>query len=337
MAKDTKDQLTLSVEGRPVSPPVVPGSAEARRTTAGSGRKLSALLRKSNPAGLLLKTLLASSTLWSSPLCLLRWRASAFGTMKTKTGGRSSRLSFRLVPLALSTDEIEYGSSHGEGMFRTPLATDGSKMGHGNLPHQVRKLATAGGKMFATPCAGRFNESEPLEKWEARRQRVKALKKNGNGFGAPLGVQVRMFPTPTVTGNNNRKGLSPKSGDGLATAVRRMFATPQARDFRTGEGKRWVDEKRSRNLNDQVAFLSGHRLLPTPTCQDSSNNAGESQFDRNSLPLNAVVGGALNPEWVEWLMGFPVGWTDLKGLATPSFRKSRSRSASRSRSCTTSS
>jgi hypothetical protein len=27
--------------------------------------------------------------------------------------------------------------------------------------------------------------------------------------------------------------------------------------------------------------------------------------------------GALNPQWVEWLMGFPVGWTDLGDSATP--------------------
>jgi hypothetical protein len=26
--------------------------------------------------------------------------------------------------------------------------------------------------------------------------------------------------------------------------------------------------------------------------------------------------GKLNPQWVEWLMGYPVGWTDLKGSET---------------------
>ncbi len=52
------------------------------------------------------------------------------------------------------------------------------------------------------------------------------------------------FPTPTVNGNYNRKGVSKKSGDGLATKV----------------------------------------------------------------------GGNLNPMWVEWLMGFPLAWTDLKPL-----------------------
>jgi hypothetical protein len=27
--------------------------------------------------------------------------------------------------------------------------------------------------------------------------------------------------------------------------------------------------------------------------------------------LNDQIGGQLNPMWVEWLMGFPIGWTDL--------------------------
>lgn len=57
-------------------------------------------------------------------------------------------------------------------------------------------------------------------------------------------------------------------------------------------------------------------LLPTPTCQDAKNNGGKSQTERNTPPLNAIVGGPLNPVWVEWLMGWPIGWTDLKHSAT---------------------
>ena len=30
--------------------------------------------------------------------------------------------------------------------------------------------------------------------------------------------------------------------------------------------------------------------------------------------------GQLNPSWVEWLMAWPIGWTDLKPLATDKFR-----------------
>ena len=69
------------------------------------------------------------------------------------------------------------------------------------------------------------------------------------------------------------------------------------------------------------------RMFPTPTVQDASNNGGPSQYERNSLPLNAVAGGSLNPEWVEWLMGYPSGWTDLGALETPSSPKSSRKSA----------
>ncbi len=80
------------------------------------------------------------------------------------------------------------------------------------------------------------------------------------------------WPTPTVKGNHNRKGASAKSGDGLATAVRR-FATPMARDWRSGK-------------------------------------ASAATHAKNCRPLSEQIGGSLNPPWVEWLMGWPIGWTD---------------------------
>jgi hypothetical protein len=98
---------------------------------------------------------------------------------------------------------------------------------------------------------------------------------------------ARLWPTPTVYGNYNRKGASLTSGDGLATAVR--LATPQARDFRTGQRSQWENPRRSRNLNDQI-------------------------------------GGQLNPTWVAWLMGYRLEWDACAPTATRSSRKSRRRS-----------
>jgi site-specific DNA-cytosine methylase len=40
--------------------------------------------------------------------------------------------------------------------------------------------------------------------------------------------------------------------------------------------------------------------------------------------------GQLNPTWVEWLMGFPLGWTDLQPSGTPSSPRSPSSSAGES-------
>jgi len=109
----------------------------------------------------------------------------------------------------------------------------------------------------------------------------------GSSGRPALGKQVQLvdavkWPTPTVCGNYNRKGASPTSGDGLATAVLKC-ATPTARDWRSGK-------------------------------------ASQATMERNSRPLSEQIGGSLNPTWVEWLMGWPLGWTDLKPLATDRFR-----------------
>lgn len=50
-------------------------------------------------------------------------------------------------------------------------------------------------------------------------------------------------------------------------------------------------------------------LWPTPTQADGLGGAGSSGRD-GGLNLRTAVGpGGLNPAWVEWLLGFPSGWT----------------------------
>jgi hypothetical protein len=34
-----------------------------------------------------------------------------------------------------------------------------------------------------------------------------------------------------------------------------------------------------------------------------------------------AVGGRLSPTWVEWLMGWPLGWTDLKPLVMDKYQQ----------------
>jgi len=126
-----------------------------------------------------------------------------------------------------------------------------------------------------------------------------------------------LWPTPNAAdalggpGNQGRQG-----GLNLRTAV--AWATPQARDYRTGEAHRWDDPSRSRNLNDQAA------IWPTPKSRDHKSGKGKASAQRDSPGLEVVVylsdGGKLNPVWVEWLMGWPLGWTDLKPLAMDRFR-----------------
>jgi hypothetical protein len=132
---------------------------------------------------------------------------------------------------------------------------------------------------------------------------------SGNELGHAVNQSLR-WPTPRTT------GLDGGSNSRKAAKARGMWPTPRATDDRaSGPGAN--DEALLRraasgwglNLSEAVQVRT---RFPTPTVQDAENNGGPSQSKRNTPPLNAVAGGALNPTWVEWLMGFPLGWTDLE-------------------------
>jgi hypothetical protein len=100
------------------------------------------------------------------------------------------------------------------------------------------------------------------------------------------------------------------------------------RDVREAQGKvpKWPtptadDANNVTRTSGQFKSLTRAVMLPTPTVNDSKNNGAASQLERQSPNLNAVVGGALNPTWVEWLMGWPLGWTDCGASATDRFRE----------------
>ncbi len=62
------------------------------------------------------------------------------------------------------------------------------------------------------------------------------------------------------------------------------------------------------NLTNAVAM----RLLTTPCAADATGTTG----GKNHRSLRTDVAGQLNPMWVEWLQGFPIGWTDLNASET---------------------
>lgn len=56
-------------------------------------------------------------------------------------------------------------------------------------------------------------------------------------------------------------------------------------------------------------------MLPTPCSTDWKISSKPGQ--RRGQLIETQIGGQLNPMWVEWLMGFPLGWTDLEPSETP--------------------
>ena len=61
------------------------------------------------------------------------------------------------------------------------------------------------------------------------------------------------------------------------------------------------------------------RNVPTPAVHGNYNRKGASKTSGNGLAT--VIGGTLNPTWVEWLMGWPLGWTDCAVLETDRFQQ----------------
>ena len=101
-------------------------------------------------------------------------------------------------------------------------------------------------------------------------------------------VAQRMWPTPKANSANGA-GIHGQGGMDLQTAVK-LWPTPQAADNRD-RGNLSSGAIRRRMLKGKQLMLS---------------------------QVVSEVSGALNPTWVEWLMGFPPEWTALEHWETPS-------------------
>jgi hypothetical protein len=62
----------------------------------------------------------------------------------------------------------------------------------------------------------------------------------------------------------------------------------------------------------------------TQTARDwRSGKASQETMESNSRPLSEQIGGSLNPTWVEWLMGWLLGWTALNASEMDRYRSAR--------------
>lgn len=136
----------------------------------------------------------------------------------------------------------------------------------------------------------------------------------------------------------NRKG--PYWGKGQkhlqAQVYNRMWPTPTKTNAGIGghwskdDTVRWTKNNTPRRVNRQgtdgsVNLARLVKMLPTPQKMDAKLGSNFAMGKRyNSLSEYARktdrIGGKLNPTWVEWLMGWPLGWTDLKPLEMGKYR-----------------
>jgi DNA (cytosine-5)-methyltransferase 1 len=175
------------------------------------------------------------------------------------------------------------------------------------------------------------------ECWE-QRMLEQTIRGTESGL-SPNGVDS--FHTPNTTGldggSNSRKALRKKM---------EKLPTPQSTDHRDKPtSKSW---KAKGGMNYSLANPEIQAKWPTPTAHNSKETNAPSEYTRDTPSLTATVmlrkwgtpkvqdsrhalrdrgkgnlgeqvsglhnGGKLNPTWTEWLMGWPLEWTDLKPL-----------------------
>ena len=98
---------------------------------------------------------------------------------------------------------------------------------------------------------------------------MKAKGYNGNGAGTPLAIAGKLWATPTVVDSKTCRAVRKHTKGGRSTSANAaMWATPTARDWRSGEASDETHNRNARPLNEQAV-----RLWPTATAQDASSSS----------------------------------------------------------------
>ena len=104
------------------------------------------------------------------------------------------------------------------------------------------------------------------------------------------------------------------TGDqGYFSSASKIWPTPTARDCKGANSmEHLLRPKTPGNAHHVRQLANAVKLFATPCAGEAIGSHGGG----NGRSLRTDVAGQLNPTWVEWLMGFPPGWTDLNASET---------------------
>lgn len=97
--------------------------------------------------------------------------------------------------------------------------------------------------------------------------------------------------------------------------------TPSATEYGTNQGGA---AGRVGKVRPSLPTMARRNLWPTPPQWATPTSHPRTHSPRkvdHGEQLANQVGGSLNPTWVEWLMGWPLGWTDLRPLEMDKFQE----------------
>lgn len=272
---NTEDLQTWLRRGFPVSPSASPESSEAQTMTATCGRPQ------------------------SQPLMLFDQDTASLKTLQ----------------LSLIADTSESSS---ETWLRAGIVSGGEFY---QQPNWERRISEIGCGLLPTPKAldskDRSGQDNPIVNG-------RVVRPSGQDFSVSLATMAGRDLWPTPRSQDAKHGAATEwelqSGRGnLHIAVAKaMWPTPSASDGTGGPG----NSGREGGLNLRTAV----RQWPTPCAhearlgyQDRSNGKAGTQKSLTTEVIDDLggrdqVGGQLSPDWTEWLMSWPIGWTSLDPL-----------------------
>jgi len=198
--------------------------------------------------------------------------------------------------------------------------------------------------MWPTPNSSPNTVSQTVEATLSLRERER---KQGQLMEA---VVDRMYPTPAardhkdVGENTDYQKLADKSKLAGVVMVQEMennmWLTPSATNISERSEEALEKREKMRNesgrktvppgsLAEQVKYgypitdMRQEKMWPTPNASDNRDRGNLSdpaiqsrialgkQVNLSMAVKDEPKKGTLNPEWVEWLMGYPPGWTDI--------------------------
>jgi hypothetical protein len=165
-------------------------------------------------------------------------------------------------------------------------------------------------RQWPSPDANAFNAGQSAEARARRKEKELAKGYNGNGGGEPLAFVAEQWSTPRAMSGGPESAERKKqlgrteSGGGDLQAQTREWGTPRAAEWKgTGpQGSKSHHHRLKRHYLDAQAenFPTGlpHQMEIGLT---SPSDSGPRR---------------LNCAFAEWLMGWPLGWTDFAALGT---------------------
>lgn len=236
---------------------------------------------------------------WRTAPCLLPEASTAFlGTWPRWGTMRNG------VCWALATPERRT-SGRGSGYWQTPVSDDSVERTKGKFNSRGEPKLSGQVMMWPTPVADRDRTTNYAQ------------------GGTSLGFAVRAFPTPNDSDHITRKTSASWKAKGRVNfvlsnpEVQATWPTPTARDWKQpGAAERAAE--RAQPLSEVVG---NPHVYATPQARDyRTGQQSRSEDPDRTKNVNDQIGSQLNPTWTEWLMGWPLGWTATGHLSPTVFR-----------------